>query len=934
MNRRLTALGWTALMAPTLVWGAAENLLPNAGFEQGRREPAGWTLHTVGGAQGACTLGTAVFRTGKQAFRFHKTSGRGYYVLELKKPVHVRPGRRYEVRGYVHVSAAAFGARTYFLVSQYPEDQRRYLPPNLFSSYDQRWAIRCRPGEWSVRSTVFTARPDTAFVQIGIVVTGNPSDLVWDDLYLGPPLQPTYKPPRLTPPDLVSKEEVYRRLASRADATGEIRRVGGRPRLFIAGKPVPPLFHLMCFWRPFTSYNADFRRAGVRVHVCPIPFAPYLRDGRHLWEGDGLYDFGPADEVLLYALRGDPDGYLVVDFCLIGAYPGWGDQHPDEVCQDSRGLKAIGRSVHNSRYGGKLKDPQEFWCPSYYSAVYRQDGEALIRAYVAHLRRTPLFKAVVGFSLTGGDDGQFSLWRRAGPEHVPDYSPAAQRGFVAYLKQRYKSVEELRRAWNDSTVDFTHVTLPSPEERSGAGRIFRDPRREARVADYTRFLSVGTCDLVRAFGRAAKEAARKPVFCTTYWGAHLMGVSVNHMASFRLLTTPEIDILHAPAGYGPWRRPGMPGVCNTTPASLRLHNKLFLQELDLRTFTRGFRNAASRYFLAWAADADEFRAIHRRETGMMQAWGMGAWYYDMAGGWFHDKRIMRDIAAVRDAYREEEASAVSWHPDLAVIADEESTNWVGDSARSLLYASLNRVREPLALCGVPYDLFVLADLERPELLNYKMYVFLDAYRLTTSQVRYIEQHLKRAGKVLVWVFAPGYVSDDGLSLAQTCRLTGMHLRLASKPTALQCVAVKSGDPLARELLPRQGTAATACKFWVDDSTTTVLARYEDGGEPAIAARRFADWRSLYVGSPGGLGPGLLHNAAQWAGAYVCTSPGDAVYMNARFLCVHGVQGGQRTFRLPRPATVTDMLTGRVLARDAGMFTTVVPLQGTRWFRLR
>ncbi len=912
----------------------AANLVANPGFEDDARQPIRWMFKAEGGAQGGGAVVAAPVHAGAYAFRVRKTGGRGFFTLTLRDRAPVMPGKQYEARARLHVADASFGAKAYLMVRQFPKDGDRYLSPNLFSPNDQRPAIRCRPGEWVVRSQVFTARPRAATADITLVVAGNPCTVVWDDIYLGPPLPWPRRTPPLSPPELASEADVFSRLAARPNAAAEVRSDNGQPVLRINGKPVAPLFHLMCFWRPLTSYNRDFARAGVHVHVCPIPLAPYLRDGTHLWKGPGQYDFRPADAVLMHALRGDPDGYLVPDLCLIGAWPGWGDAHPDEVCQDSRGRRAIGKFVHNTRYGDKLEGPLEFWCPSLYSAVYRQDGSEVIRAYVEHLRTTPLFKAVLGFSITGGDDGQFSLWRRSGPEHEPDYSPAARKAFRAWLKARYGTEAALRRAWRQPTATFAEARLPTPEERRAPGRVFRDPRRDMPVVDYSQFLSEGTCDLVRAFAGTAKKAAGKPVFCTTYWGAHLMGASLNHAASRRLMRTPEIDIIHAPAGYGPWRRPGMPGACNTTPGSLRLHNKLFLQELDLRTFTRSCRSAASAWFLAQARNPDEFRAIHRRETGMMYAAGMGAWYYDMAGGWFHDPDIMRDIADVHTWFSRNPQRRGGRESDLAVIADEESTHWVCGSARSILYTALSRNREALALSGAPYTLFELGDLERPELRRFRVILFLNAWRLTDRQVRFIESTLKRDGRTLVWMFAPGYIGDDGFSIKQTQRLVGMNLDMSPAPTTLECEAVQGDHPLTRGLLPVQGYTARASKFRVTDRNVIPLARYIGDGEIATAARVFPQWRSVYIASPGGLGPVLLNNVARWAGAYVCTTPGDAVYLDGRLLCVHGVRGGRRIFRLPRRATVIDLFTGQVLARDTDRFEAHIPLQQTRWFELR
>jgi len=320
--------------------------------------------------------------------------------------------------------------------------------------------------------------------------------------------------------------------------------------------------------------------------------------------------------------------------------------------------------------------------------------------------------------------------------------------------------------------------------------------------------------------------------------------------------------------------------------------------------------------------------------GLMIGWGMGSWYYDMAGGWFRDEGIMKEVAEVQEAYRAGLASRSGWHPDVAVFADEQSADWIHGNAFHIVVRSLNAVRAALALSGVPYDVFLLDDLSRPELADYKVYVFLNCYRLRESQVRFIEERLKRDGKTLVWMYAPGYVSDRGLSLEQTSSLVGMELAASEEPSPLACEAVvPAKHPLSEGLLPMLGQSATAIKFWVVGEGTIPLGQYVEGGELAVAAREFEGWRSVYIAPPGCLGPQLINNIARWSSAYACTSPGDSVSMNSRFISVHGVTGGRRRFNLPRPARATDLISGTVISEKTDSFEAEVPLQRTRWFRL-
>ena len=270
----------------------------------------------------------------------------------------------------------------------------------------------------------------------------------------------------------------------------------------------------------------------------------------------------------------------------------------------------------------------------------------------------------------------------------------------------------------------------------------------------------------------------------------------------------------------------------------------------------------------------------------------------------------------------------------------------------------------LKTSGVPYDLHYLRDvLSNPSLWRYRVYVFEDTYRLSSDQRRVIAERLQRDGKTLVWVYAPGFVTEQGLSLRASSDLVGMNVQTeaAAKPTGAYAVPVEAtatpdlAGKLAAGLPSLQGMGEMYQKlwslpeppylsydlqrFWVDDPAAAVLARYRDG-KAAIAVRRLPgpggggnDWTSVYVAPPGGLEGRLLNNIARQAKAFVALDAGPAVEMNGNFLSLHGTVGGRYEITLPRRGTVRAADTGAVLARSATSFTADVQAQHTYWYLL-
>ena len=78
--------------------------------------------------------------------------------------------------------------------------------------------------------------------------------------------------------------------------------------------------------------------------------------------------------------------------------------------------------------------------------------------------------------------------------HDVDYSKPMLAYFRSFLKTKYGSVSELRKAWNDQTVSFDTASIPLPPERltafsndptaNKALKYLLDPASERRVVDY------------------------------------------------------------------------------------------------------------------------------------------------------------------------------------------------------------------------------------------------------------------------------------------------------------------------------------------------------------------------------------------------------------------------------------------------------------------
>ena len=82
--------------------------------------------------------------------------------------------------------------------------------------------------------------------------------------------------------------------------------------------------------------------------------------------------------------------------------------------------------------------------------------------------------------------------------------------------------------------------------------------------------------------------------------------------------------------------------------------------------------------------------------------------------------------------------------------------------------------------GVPFDTYSFADLASGNIRDYKMYFFPNLFYITPEKRAVIEK-LKAAGKMVVFLYAPGYLTADGASLESMSDLTGMKIRQDNRP---------------------------------------------------------------------------------------------------------------------------------------------------------
>ncbi len=963
---KLTHSAATLLLVGSLAY--AQALVPNAGFEAGTDKPEGWSWRTGEGGLGEFEWTARRAHTGQKAFRIKRAGASGYTALD-SEAVPVTPGKTVRVSAWIYpIKPVRRGV--YFMVTQHKPGTDAEDLPNTFGVTTAAFV----PQVWQQVSVKLTIREGIDRIRLHCIQAFLPSELYWDDFTVseaGAEPQPRYEPPT---PEVVPPltPGLQAQIAKRPRATARVERRGERPRLLVDGKPTPFAWYVSAFGGPGFFSNTqigDFARAGVHVYLVPLVLGNGLYGAKGPWLGKDQYDFSVVDDLLWRVLRVDPQGYVIFYMCS-DPYPAWGAENPDHVTQDQNGQKAI-VWMHPKRWGNDPKEGERF-APSLVSHKLRADVSATLKLLVKHVESSVPGRAVIGYHVAGFNDGQWFQWASLNPAdlHLADYCPGAEAAFREWLSHRYHtspegpivwSEEPFRKAWNDPNVTTMDARIPGAD-KLWADRVFVDPATERQVADYQRFYSEGVAENVMALARVLKSETRRPIICGTYY-EDITCNSPNHIALGRFLNDTAIDYLAGPAAYG-IRMAGYQGAVRSVFASTELHGKMYLTEQDWRSWHSVPNQPEQNFSWGRAETADIHNAMVRRECGMMLAFGLGTWWYDMSGGWFRDDQIMAGIGEAVRAFNMELRDNDAPQADLAVFVSEESDSTIrmryGGQYR---HVGIVQQIEELNTAGVPYRLYLQSDLGQMKLPNHKAYLFLNPYVITPEQRQAIEA-LKRDGKLLAFVHAPGIIgSDDPAKTAAA--ITGLKLTALAGGTpaggaeggqargGAQGSGPNSGVVRASSPQPAPGAgskpalhpllagmedevimspAPQANALQVVDPQAVTLATYESSTAVGCAARDFGKWKSVFIGSPG-ISAGFARNLAQWAGCWVAAAPGDAVYASQHFLTIHALFPGHKVLRLKQPAKVTDLTTGRVVAARTQTVEVDMERGQTRWFRL-
>ena len=875
-----------------------------------------WRLQLHEGAEGMYQPNTGTLS---------KSNGVGKVELLWRRTFPVKSGANYILKLPYHTDNASL-ENLLLLRYTYDDSEKPTLDTvnDGFSMYTGQSLMRnSPPGQWDTRyCTVHTTRDGNIIVRA--ILYGNPCNLrvaepTMEDYKTTPPLIKEYM-------DLYSDEEVKRQLDKRLSGTACIKQFNGRPALFINKKPVPSMLYKgVNATKNYGDYTAF---AEQRINLAAVAIATGDTTGYNqcdtepVWLGHNRFALERIDAALLRALRRNINAQLILDI-RINPYKAWGTEHPTEIIRNAKGERAYAPTDYVGKFTSdtSLVDPPasgKWWYPSWQSEVWSADLERVYARIAEHVKSSPYGKAVVGFFITGNDDGQFVV-------HYNDHSEPAQRAFRTWLMTKYGSLARLNSVWKTDFSNIIEITVPEQEWPDDITHYAPGPQPDFRI-----FRERNPWEVRELLAKALKKNIGKQVVVMTY--------AAPYCSAF--VDCADLDAVGMQPDYA-HRRNGFPLSFNPICAD-DVGNRLLFTELDLRSNT-GEAWPVSDVFREWVSapkTAEEWHRIHRKAAGLSIANGFADWYYDM-GQYFNNPDVHTEIGSVQRIRQQLQNTKRSvFRPDVCVISTENDRAYLAHDEAVIPYDEVNFNPQGLALAssGVPFERHYLKDvIKRSDLQNFKVYIFLQNAFIGEDERRFIKDKLQNRKRTIVWVYNSGYISEAGKSIDAMSDLIGIRLacdeKLAHRTMIMDNRALKpfcGGAEMYFTIF--NGRMPGVQTFRVVDSAASPIAHYAETGEIASATKEFKMWTSIYIGAAQGLSNDMMNYIARGAGAYIAGAPGDMINLNGEFASIHAMHTGDCTLTLPSGRRqLIDADTGKILLKDGRQYTFPVQAQQTYWF---
>lgn len=675
--------------------------------------------------------------------------------------------------------------------------------------------------------------------------------------------------------------------------TAEVKTFNGKPTLFVNNQPTSPDFYALTHaygarwsWEEVPQRNLkNFADAGIRLFQLDL----YFED---IWyKGSNQLDIEKAQHQVQGLLDVCPDASVVMRVHVNAPF-WWNEANPYECVQFANG--PVDQRTYGPPFNNEDGDVDRPLRASLASMKWRKESGEKLQEFCQRMAETPEGKSVIGIHVCGGVYGEWHNWGFIGND--PDTGKAMTSYFRNWLKNKYKTDQELQKAWNTGKYTLISASVPDTAERNfTSDGIFRNPAREQRVIDYYTAQQEVVAEDIEYFTSIVKKNWPRPLIVGVFYGYFHMTfcrqAAGGHLFIERILNCPTVDYLAAPQSYwGSAQNAGGSGNSRGVIESAILHGKLWLDELDnghlqKKTTLDPVRNSG-KY-------DPQYLSVLQRSAIYPLMRGTGLWYYDFGPresfGWWDNPTYLKSIQEERELFEKRKTQAYQPVADVLYVWDQESFYYTKNRWTPICYNLLDQAFEEALRSGTSSDQIYLFDLDKVNLDRYKAILFMNVFKMTEKERAFIHEKVAKNGRTLIWNYLPGYTDGQKNSFEFVEELTGFKtspLISTEKPT----VVVQSSKP------EYSFEGAVQPMVTIDDQKSEVLSRLKNGGQTVAAKKSFKDYTSVYSSLP-------IHETDFFrelfreAGCHIYSEANDFTYSSSGLLMIHTKDGGERKIQL-------------------------------------
>ena len=406
-----------------------------------------------------------------------------------------------------------------------------------------------------------------------------------------------------------------------------------------------------------------------------------------------------------------------------------------------------------------------------------------------------------------------------------------------------------------------------------------------------------------------------------------------------LLDDPNLDWFFTPADY--YARPMGYGYESEGPLdSIVLRDKPFFVENDSRTYVGQGKHEQGAFLTPVEVEAGLLR-----NEAMVISRGARSYWCNVGSSYFHDDAIMKIIAEkiLPMASRCETIPHKETRDAIALVIDDTSPLFEDTTSGYQSVAVIWQRVLGLAHCGVPYRIFLLSDLKKAEMPDYKVWLFPNLFAVNDEVIALLKRKVFKNGNVAL--FGPSTGISDGVHLKAdgASALLGVPMETLPRTTVRHVVVHDFGHPITTALpanmtfgdslpygptmVPKEGAVEAAGAKVLGWATTCWFIN-----RPGLFIKEEKDYSVIWSCAVP-LPAALLRSAARFAGCHIWCEDDDVIFASESFASIHSAKSGDRTLRLPRPFDVTDAVTGEPIGKQLTKIPLTLTAPETRAFIL-